>query len=117
MAGDKVQINTYAYYNGIVQTTVSDNTLLTDLLSTLISGITSQSGGKITDGNATQLTNTVSPNVLSFLNNRTYSSSLPKAYLNWVLLDNQFKYVAGNMGALQVPVSASTSSFSVAQVL
>ena len=102
MAGDKVQINTYSYYNGAAQTPVSDNTLLTDLLSTLVSGITNQSNGKIGSGNATQLTNTVSPNVLSFLNNRSYNSSLPKAYLNWVLLDDQFKYVAGSMGALQV---------------
>jgi RHS repeat-associated protein len=107
MAGDKVQINTFAYYTGTTQMPVSDNTLLTDLLTTLVSGVTQQSGGKIGSGNATQLSNTVSPNVLSFLNKRTYNSSLPKAYLNWVLLDDQFKYVAGNMGALQVQSGSS----------
>jgi len=32
---------------------------------------------------------------------------LPKAYLNWVLLDDQFKYVAGNMGAMQVQAGSS----------
>ncbi len=107
MAGDQVQINTYAYFAGTVQTPVSDNTLLTDLLNTLVGGITNQSGGKIASGNATQLSNAVSPNILSFLNNRSYNSSLPKAYLNWVLLDDQFKYVAGNMGALQVQAGSS----------
>jgi RHS repeat-associated protein len=110
MAGDKVQINTYAYYTGATQTPVSDNTLLTDLLSTLVSGVTNQSGGKIVGGNSTALSNAVSPNVLSFLNNRTYNSSLPKAYLNWVLLDDQFKYVAGNMGALQVQSATSAQA-------
>src|SRR6185437_13127398 len=107
MAGDKVQINTFAYFTGTVQTPVSDNTLLSDLLTTLVGGITTQSGGKISSGNSTALSNAVSPNILSFLNNRTYSSSLPKAYLNWVLLDDQFKYVAGNMGALQVQSGSS----------
>jgi len=107
MAGDKVQINTYAYYTGTTQTPVSDNTLLTDLLSTLVSGITNQSAGKIGSGNSTALSNAVSPNVLSFLGSRSYNSSLPKAYLNWVLLDDQFKYVAGNMGALQVQSGSS----------
>jgi RHS repeat-associated protein len=107
MAGDKVQINTFAFYSGAVQTPASDNTLLNDLLSTLVSGVTQQSGGKIGSGNSTQLSNAVSPNVLSFLNSRNYNINLPKAYLNWVLLDDQFKYVAGNMGALQVQSGSS----------
>jgi len=107
MAGDKVQISTFAFYNTTTQPPVTDNTLLNDLLSTLVSGVTAQSGGKITSGGSTQLSNTVSPNILSFLNSRTYNSSLPKAYLNWVLLDDQFKYVAGNMGAVQVIAGSS----------
>ena len=32
----KVQINTYAYYTGTTQSSGSDNTLLTDLLSTMV---------------------------------------------------------------------------------
>jgi len=107
MAGDKVQISTFAFYNTATQPPVTDNTLLNDLLSTLVSGVTAQSGGKIGSGNTTAVSNAVSPAVLSFLNSRTYNSSLPKAYLNWVLLDDQFKYVAGNMGAMQVMAGSS----------
>ncbi len=107
MAGDQVQINTYGFYNTSVQTPVSDNTLLTNLLSSLVTGLTNQSGGKINSGNSTALGNAVSPNITSFLTSRSYNSSLPKAYLNWVLLDDQFNYVAGNMGAIQVPSGSS----------
>jgi hypothetical protein len=33
-----------------------------------------------------------------------YTSTVPKAYLNWVVLDEaQFKLVAGNYGAVQIP--------------
>ncbi len=107
MAGDKVQINTFAYYNTPVQPPVTDNILLTDLLSTLVGGVTAQSGGKIISSNAGALNTALNPNVLSFLNNRSYNSTIPKAYLNWVLLDNQFNYVSSNMGAMQVLAGSS----------
>lgn len=107
MAGDKVQINTYAFYNTEVQPAVTDNALLTDLLTPLVGGVTAQSAGKPNALNAAGLNNALSPNVLSFLTNRAYNSTIPKAYLNWVLLDDQFNYVTGNMGALQVMAGSS----------
>ncbi|MBS1759023.1 MAG: hypothetical protein JST23_02780, partial [Bacteroidetes bacterium] len=31
----------------------------------------------------------------NFLSTQTYNSSRPKAFINWILLDEQFKYYAG----------------------
>ena len=48
----------------------------------------------------------LSPNVSSFLNDPNKInpvSTRPKAYLNWILLDEQFNYVASSSGAQQVP--------------
>ncbi|MBS1759020.1 MAG: hypothetical protein JST23_02765 [Bacteroidetes bacterium] len=33
--------------------------------------------------------------VANFLNSQSYNSSRPKAFINWILLDEQFKYYAG----------------------
>ncbi|MBT9484956.1 hypothetical protein [Sediminibacterium sp.] len=35
------------------------------------------------------------PSVTNVLNTQTVNSGRPKAYLNWVLLDEQFKYAGG----------------------
>jgi RHS repeat-associated protein len=107
MAGDKVQISTFAFYNTTTQPPVTDNTLVNDLLATLVSGVTVESGGKLAGRSTTDIGNVLSPVILSALNTRAYNSSLPKAYLNWILLDDQFKYVAGNMGAMQVMAGSS----------
>ncbi len=107
MAGDKVQISTFAFYNTTTQPPVTDNTLVNDLLATLVTGVTVESGGKLAGRSTTDIGNVLSPVILSALNTRAYNSSLPKAYLNWILLDDQFKYVAGNMGAMQVMAGSS----------
>ncbi|MCA6440917.1 MAG: RHS repeat-associated core domain-containing protein, partial [Chitinophagaceae bacterium] len=57
-------------------------------------GISAASGGKATA--ATLLSNnTLDPAVGNFLSNQTPISTRPKAFLNWILFDEQFKYVSG----------------------
>lgn len=107
MAGDQVQINTFAMYNEAVQPAVSNTVLLNELLSTLVAGISGQSQGKIGAAQATEAGNTLSPQLMSFINTRDYTTARPKAHLNWVLLDEQFQYVEGNMGAVQVKAGSS----------
>jgi|GEM_PF-796273 len=107
MAGDKVQISTYAFYNAAVQPPPGGVDLASEIITVLGGGIVSGSGGKFGIGDVTGIGNALSPNVVQFLNGRTYDNTKPKAYLNWILFDNQFNYVASNSGVQQVQPGSS----------
>jgi len=67
------------------------------------------SGGKI---GSSDLTSTIlDPQVTAFLSNQPVVSGKPKAYLNWVLFDEQFKFVAANSGAEAVGTSGEFKEF------
>jgi len=102
MAGDQVQMSTYAYYTTPVQPPPSGVNLLNSILPLLAGGVISNGEGHLLSGDLTNLTNTLNPNVAQFLNNRGYDSTKPKAYLNWILFDDQFNYIASNSGVQQV---------------
>jgi RHS repeat-associated protein len=106
MAGDKVQISTYAFYNTAVQPPPGGVDLTSEILSLLSTGVVNNSAGKITS--AASVSTAVNPGVTNFLNNnRPYDNTKPKAYLNWILFDNQFNYVASNSGVQQAQPGAS----------
>jgi RHS repeat-associated protein len=103
MAGDKVQINTYAWYNTIAQQPQNGVNLLTELLAIIPGAVMGVGGGKLAMGNNSLLSAAISPNLSQFLNNnRPYDNSKPRAYLNWILFDEQFNYVSSNSGVKQV---------------
>lgn len=103
MAGDKFNIRANSWYklNGITPgTPVSP---LNDLLAALtgsVGSITAVHNG----ATATQLTSSgvLTPGATSFLNSQTAGAGKPKAYVNWVLFDEQFKLVSSNSGFEQV---------------
>jgi len=65
-------------------------------------------GCKLAAASSTEVSNFLSPNVAKFLDsNRTYSNTQPKAYLNWIFLDEQFNYVKANSGVVQVLAGSS----------
>ncbi|MCP9750370.1 DUF6443 domain-containing protein [Ferruginibacter sp. HRS2-29] len=101
MVGDKVQISSYAFYNTPTQNPSGVN-LLSDILTSLTGGVITNSGGKLLPGNSATVNSALSPNVTNFLNSRSYDNSRPKAYLNWILFDNQFNFVSSNSGVMQV---------------
>jgi RHS repeat-associated protein len=102
MAGDKVQVNTFAFYNSATQPPGNGVNIISDVLSALSTGVVGASNGKLL-GNTTPVSSGLSPGITQFLNNdRSYDSSRPKAYLNWILFDDQMNYVASNSGVQQV---------------
>ncbi|MFT3677215.1 MAG: RHS repeat-associated core domain-containing protein [Chitinophagaceae bacterium] len=71
------------------------------MLEPAIGGITGTHGGAtLTE---LQTTSVLDNQVTSFLNSQSgYTTSKPKAFVNWVLFDEQFKYVAASSGFEQV---------------
>ena len=110
MAGDKIDLGTKVWYpESNVANNASNNVIedvLTSLLSTLSNGAATLSGNKATPS---QLNNTSSPligGIQNFLNNHPETPSdptKPKAYLNWMLIDEQFNFVPSGSGFIRVP--------------
>ncbi len=105
MAGDQFSIRASSWYrlNGV--TPAPPVNPLPDLLTTLISGISGLPGGEhptlaLLNANPAPISN----NLSDFLNNTDAgaASAKPKAFVNWVLFDNQFNYVEASSGFDQV---------------
>jgi RHS repeat-associated protein len=114
MSGDNVTIGVQYYYNSM-----SNNSAPVlqpqNLLNSLASGLATLSGAA--EGAMATLNNPSSSPLLSALtssigNQNGTGQSKPQAYLNWVLLDDQFNYVGGNSqsGAQQVGAAGTQSS-------
>lgn len=103
MAGDKLTASTYAWYNTPVQSPGSQSSLLNSLSMLFADGVLGVTG-KYVAAQQSAISSAAGPGITSLLTTKdgAYNSSSPKAFLNWVLLDNQFKYVTG--GVSQVPV-------------
>jgi RHS repeat-associated protein len=103
MAGDKIAARTLAWYQATgmqYSSSPVSSTFIANLalqLFTGLSGMPHGAGVDIAGGNGFQ------PGMEQFLtNSRTQATGGPKAFLNWVLLDEeQLKYVQG--GAVPVP--------------
>jgi RHS repeat-associated protein len=84
------------------------------VLNTLAGGLVALGGGG-GHGTLPNLDNTSGSPVYNALNSYfypTYDStpgSKPKAYLNWMLLDNQFNYVSGNNQSGAIPVGSANT--------
>ncbi|MDF2189979.1 DUF6443 domain-containing protein [Paraflavitalea sp. CAU 1676] len=104
MSGDKVDIAVKSFYKS-GGTTNSGGDPIADMLSSLASGIIGVAGES--KGALAALSNTSTSPLLgavnSFRSNKNPNQTgKPKAYLNWILLDEQLNYVAGSSGATPV---------------
>jgi len=108
MAGDRVDIGVEYYYNSLSNTN-NPNLSASDLINSVASGLVSLTGG--THGSFSDLSSATGPvfgALSSFLSaNNGALSGKPTAYLNWILLDNQFKYVGSYPQSGAKPVGAA----------
>lgn len=104
MSGDKMDITVKSFYrSGGTAGPTSDP--LADILSALAGGIVGAAGE--TKGALSQLNNPTNSPLAGVLTsfrtaNNTTPTGKPKAYLNWILLDEQLKYVSTSSSATVV---------------
>ncbi|OQP56422.1 DUF6443 domain-containing protein [Niastella populi] len=106
MAGDKVDVGVKYLYrsNGSGNTTSS---AVNDIFSSLAGGVSSAAGGA--KGPLATLSNPAVSPLLGIVNmfrqtNNPDVPNKPKAYLNWILLDEQFNYVKTYPQSYALPV-------------
>jgi len=104
MAGDVYQVNVQSFWKS-GQTATGTTDAISEILSSLANGIVSTSGAS--KGSYSTLSNTSTSPLLGGVNafrsaNNPTPPSYPKAYLNYLALDDQFNYDASASGALGV---------------
>ncbi len=110
MSGDKIDIAVQSFYN--TGTTSTPNSSITDVLASLATGVVNMTaGGK---GSITDLNNQTTSPIYAALNSflptdDPNQTTKPKAYLNWILLDDQLKYVSSypQSGAVAVTTAGT----------
>ncbi|OJW56676.1 MAG: hypothetical protein BGO55_26865 [Sphingobacteriales bacterium 50-39] len=105
MAGDQFSIRVSSWYRLNGATPGAPANPLTDILASLISGVGNLPGGGHPSASALQTNSApLSSNITQFLSDTgsSINSSKPHAFVNWVLFDNQFNYVAESSGFDQV---------------
>jgi RHS repeat-associated protein len=112
ITGDSISVGVKSYYlSG--GTAGSNTSSLNSVLNTLAHGLVSLGGGG-GHGTIANLDNTSGSPIYTALNSfmPTYDTtpgSKPKAYLNWMLIDNQFNYVSGNNQSGAIPIGAANT--------
>ena len=107
-AGDSYNLRVTAGWESGAATNSSTN-VLNDLLNILSTSVAGQSGGKVAAGDLQAGGSGLNSALTSFLGTQTTTGSKPKAYLNWILLDEQFKVVSGSSGFVQVGAGGSAA--------
>ncbi len=105
MAGDKFNIRVSSWYKKNTGDPNPPNSITTDLVTGLINSLTGTGGpvhGAITSAQLTS-SGVMQISTTSFLNSQPApGSTKPKAYISWMLLDEQFKFVSTGSSAEQV---------------
>jgi len=101
MAGDQFNLRVNSWWNSIA-TPGSPVSPVTSLLAALNTGIGTLAGvhGSIADLSSSSI---LSVPITDFITSHSgYTTSKPKAFINWVLFDEQFKFVSSSSGFEQV---------------
>jgi RHS repeat-associated protein len=110
MAGDTISISTYAWYSGSTQAPATGVPgIVNDILPLLTNGVVADGGthsGSISSTSVNGLMTTILNNFLSGTQTTQYDNTKPKAFLNWMVVDEEFNAVSSpnHVGAVQVPL-------------
>jgi RHS repeat-associated protein len=112
MAGDKFSIKVSSWYKTGLHTAqqqTTGKTAVNQLIDAIAAGVGSIPGNHISS--ATLIgDNVLTDGAGAFLTNRDNTNpgpGRPKAFINWVLFDEQFKFVASSSSAEQVPAESA----------
>jgi hypothetical protein len=94
MGGDKFNLSVNSWWKSI-STPAAPVNPLSEIIAALAGSAAGASGNKLTSAEITN-SGVLSPNVTSFLNSQVPGTGKPKAYINWILFDEQFKYVSSS---------------------
>ena len=104
MAGDQFNIKVHSWYrtNSVTPGTPSP---IGDIATAMINAVSGTAVLNTHGVTGTELTNAGSFNPTNFLNTQDSGTTTtkPKAFLNWILFDEQFNYVSSSSGFEQVP--------------
>lgn len=102
MAGDQFSIKTSSWYQTSAPSPIQVPNPASDVVSALIAGV-SHIPSEGAAAAAMSSSPTLTPNMTNFLaDTGTIDETKPHAFLNWILFDNQFNYVAASSGFQQV---------------
>jgi RHS repeat-associated protein len=104
MAGDQFSIRATSWYKTNGATPGSPANPLTDLVTALISGVGGVASTHLSKTILQNNSTVLSGNVTQFLNDTgtAIAETKPRAFINWVLFDNQMNYVSSSSGFDQV---------------
>ena len=104
MAGDQFNIKVHSWYRTNSVTPGTPNPL-DDIATAMINAVSGTAVLNTHGVTNTELTNAGSFDPTSFLNTQDSNTTTtkPKAFLNWILFDEQFNYVSSSSGFEQVP--------------
>jgi len=103
MAGDQFSVRATSWYQLNGTTPGTPLNPLTDVVTALIAGVAATPGEGATAAALQANPAPLSPNVMKFLaDTGSIDQTKPHAFLNWVLFDNQFNFVAASSGYQQV---------------
>ncbi|HVU95516.1 MAG TPA: DUF6443 domain-containing protein [Puia sp.] len=113
MSGDTISMAVKSFYK--TGTNSAQTSSFNDILTSLANGLVTATGGSHgTIANLTASNSAVFAGLTSFLNSDDPNpgTTYPKAYLNWIFLDDQFNYVS----ALSSAVAAASSTYPAGQL-
>ena len=112
MAGDRFNFRVSSWWRMATAWTNTTASPLSDILGILSPLAAGLSGGKVI-GSELQSSAAFSTQVSNFLSSRPVSGTRPRAFVNWVLFDEQFRLVGSSSGSEQVSTINGQSTVNV----